>query len=357
MNSEKSAINQYITVLLEQTKPNPAYIHSIILKAISDDCVHAGFSEISALPLVQQTLQEYSTGKSILRTLDLFSYESFLDYTSALLTATNNDDCDETRTYVKLNDAQVMKLKLLTVVSIVQQTLDSMNLGGDKISVNNSKVEGEVPVPSSSRIRRNRRAQIGTAPTEGNKHAVSLSNHKHCGIMQYSVLQNALGMNDIRELEDILIKCIYSNLLPTGTKLDQKNMCLVDKHSLHVSSSTGSDHVLCRDVNVTTDISDLIYKLEMVHNRGENVKNYLIKSLSGLNKGIVEDLEKWKRVEESIKLAQVENCMKHSKENSDDAVMAEMEGGNGLGRLLGLGKKHLKRNHGGHQLKKVLQCK
>lgn len=401
VNNETSLqepIHQYLTLLLaqqqENSNPNPAYIQSIILNAISDPSVHVGFSELSALPVVQQTLQKSSTGKSILRTLDLFSYGSFLDYS-----CTNNDnahnnsnddgggDDDEatsTSPYVKLNNAQVMKLKLLSVVTIVQQTLDSMNSGGGCSSTTSSnsgnKKSELVVVPSSSssrKTRRNRHRRGGNA-MEGTDHAssssyTSLSNdeHKHCGLVQYSTLHNALGTtndnnNGVRELENILIKCIYSNLLPTGTKLDQKNMCLVVKHALHgASSSKESDHVLCRDVNTTnitatpgsgtgsTDISDMISKLEMMHKRGENVKNYLKMSLSGLNKGIVEDVEKWKRVEESIKLAKETVNEKNVDGISgcgDDAMMMDMEGvgggGHGIGRMFGFGKNQLKRHRG-----------
>lgn len=285
-----------------------------------------------------------------MNTLDLFSYGSYLDYEEGLLNK-----------YIKLTDVQLMKLKLLTVVTIVQQTLDSMK-GGEK----GGEKGKETNIVQSSRMRRSRRHQVGATVTTTKE----TTNSKNCGVVQYSELHKALGTeDDIRKLEDILIKCIYSNLLPSGTKLDQKNMCLVVKHSLHTSSSSSaaeSQNVLCRDVNLTHDVPDMISKLEMMYSRGENVKNHLKKSLNGLNQGIVDDVEQWKKIEETIRLTK-EKVKEKNSTGAAAGILGDMDldmdmdiegdGGHGFGGRFSSGfrsmtssaKRQLKRSRGGRR--------
>ena len=75
--NQNQPIHPYLTLLTQQSqsKPNTAYIHSIILKAISDPSVNVGYNEISALPIIKSTLQGSITGQSLLNTLNLFSHE------------------------------------------------------------------------------------------------------------------------------------------------------------------------------------------------------------------------------------------------------------------------------------------
>ena len=66
-------------------------------------------------------------------------------------------------------------------------------------------------------------------------------------LVLYAELMSQLGINDLRQLEDKIISCIYSGLLKG--KLDQKNQ------SLHVQSTAG------RDIK-DTEIDAMIAKLE-----------------------------------------------------------------------------------------------
>ena len=66
-------------------------------------------------------------------------------------------------------------------------------------------------------------------------------------LVPYSELMGQLGINDLRQIEDKIIACIYNGLLKG--KLDQKNQ------SLHVSSTAG------RDIK-DTEIDAMIAKLE-----------------------------------------------------------------------------------------------
>ena len=69
-------IQPYIKLLTQQrqSKPNLLYIHSIILKVTSNPTINVQYDEISALPMIQQTLQgSIITAQSLFNTLDLFS--------------------------------------------------------------------------------------------------------------------------------------------------------------------------------------------------------------------------------------------------------------------------------------------
>ena len=66
-------------------------------------------------------------------------------------------------------------------------------------------------------------------------------------MVSYAELSEQLGINDVRQLEDKIIDCIYNNLLKG--KLDQKNQ------TLHVQSTAG------RDIK-ETEVDAMIAKLE-----------------------------------------------------------------------------------------------
>ena len=270
-------IQQYIS-LLQSSRDNGS-TNALVLKALSDPAVYSGFAEIRALPAVQQL---NSSGKSLTNnTLDLFSYGTYRDYSTAA-----------EGTYAGLTDKQLAKLKALTVVSVVHQNCDPRQNGTGSII-------GSSPQSRRSK-RRSQQQQDGSASTTA----------ASCGIVPYSALQAELGLSnsqnsaEIRQLEDLLIHCIYSNLLPSGTKLDQKNMCLVVK--LSQSSSQDSSRVLCRDVNLEKDLPDMIEKLEVFYKHGKEVKAKLEQSLNQLQKDAHAESEEWNQIDLQMQLAKAE---------------------------------------------------
>jgi hypothetical protein len=369
-------IDQYITLLQSQTNPNPSFIQSIILKILSDTNIYTGFSQVATLPLIQKTLQESSAiGKSLLRTLDLFAYGTYLDYSRAGGTAADNSD------YVKLNDGQLLKLKLLTVVSIVEQSIGSSpRVERRENDVEEMQEMSTVPSATTRNTRRNRRRQMMNHDSSTTTTSIT-SNHgqTHCDIVKYSILHDVLGTNnDIRQLEDILIKCIYVNLLPSGTKLDQKNQCLIVKQCVPISSatttSTATNHsmaaartndsyynnVLCRDVNVTTDVTDMITKLELMYKKGQNVSDYLKVTLDDLNRGMVQDVKQQQNIQDKIQEAKEK--VKEKFHHGLDSMMLDGDGsgdggarggfhwvGSGSFMASTMKKRQLKRSRGGRR--------
>ena len=224
------------------------------------------------------------------------------------------------------------------------------------------------------RIRnRNRQNQKGG----GSQDKTTKKHQNSCGIVNYSELQHALGITNSnnddddddkhnddtnrRLLEDILIQCIYSNLVPSGTKLDQKNKCLIVQptpaEESSSSSSLSSDYVLCRDVNITQHVPDMIAKLESMYQRGEFVKEKLNLSLKELNDNILHDVENEKYVEQLITLAK-EKVMEKNHQGGvggsgdfDDKMMLDFDDSHDLSQWTGMSAamSNLKKSRGGRK--------
>lgn len=118
-SADLAASDEALKPLLHMIKDcdasNISTIRTLILKAFTDPEIFAGFDEIKLL--VKDALASAPGGEALLRSLDLFSYGVYRDYMS------------DTSQYVALTDSQVNKLKLLTVVSLVQQSCGSTSLG------------------------------------------------------------------------------------------------------------------------------------------------------------------------------------------------------------------------------------
>lgn len=239
------------------------------MKAISDPRVYGGFAELKSLPAVQSFLSNSNAGKSWENTLDLFSYGTISDYASA------SEGC-----YIGLSDSQLWKLKALTVLTVVQASLQNTHK----------------TAPPKRRTQRNRSSNAKSAPIP-----------TQCGVVPYTSLFTALNIertedgSDVRDLEKLLIHCLYSNLLPNGTQLDQASMCLIVK----LSPDGGDFHnfPMCRDVNVDGELGALISTLEGFYNGGKNVKVVLDQATKSNSKAVASEGigNRWPAVEDEMK--------------------------------------------------------
>lgn len=119
--------------------------------------------------------------------------------------------------------------------------------------------------------------------------------------------------DDDRPLEDLLIHCIYSNLLPSGTKLDAKNRCMVVQLSSsrqHSPSSTpmvthpSSQHLLCRDVDLDRDLPEMIESLEAFYTQGKKIQNYLSQNKQAMAQSAMQHHEQWKAIDVELQSIQ-----------------------------------------------------
>lgn len=236
-----------------------------VLKALSDPKVFSGFDELlHSLPAHQryhhQQLDSSTTcteaSKALANTLRLFSYGTFRDYCSA-----------EPGTYIHLNERQLQKLKALTVATTVHRNCSSTLCG----IITYETLEAELGISSA------------TMPTDDVHHD-----------------------GDHRALEDLVIHCIYSNLLPSGTKLDQKNKHVIVKLSPPGGSlyPNNAANVLCRDVDLDQDLPEMINSLERFHVQGKLIREYLTQHKQSLTHITREENDHWKRIDLQLQSVQ-----------------------------------------------------
>jgi len=275
-----------------------------ILNALSDPKVFTGFDELlHSLPAHQTSSSKETASKAIANTLRLFSYGTFRDYYSAA-----------PGTYINLNERQILKLKALTVVSAVHRNCYSNQCG----IITYETLEAELGIMSSS---------VPNNNTDTNSHN-----------------SNDDEDNDHRKissLEDILIHCIYANLLPSGTKLDQKNKCVIVKLSSHhpdseFSTTNGTSHgtidatsssshnVLCRDVDLNQDLPEMIQSLERFHLQGKQIQEYLSQIKSSTAQSTWEQNKQWKQIDVLLQTVQ-ERIQYSSKEEGEKSVPVIMQ--------------------------------
>mmetsp|Transcript_27830 Transcript_27830/g.64464 ORF Transcript_27830/g.64464 Transcript_27830/m.64464 type:complete len:283 (+) Transcript_27830:83-931(+) len=155
---DDSALEPMLQMAEDCASSNISTIRTLVMKVLTDPQIHSGFDQIKQA--LRQSLSSSAEGEIMLRTLDLFSYGSYKDYKSA-----------DSGQYLSLTDAQLFKLRQLTVLSLVQQSCL-------------------------------RTTQVGR--------------------VSYDTLQQELGME---EVEDLVVSCIYSCLIMG--KLCQKTRALV----------------------------------------------------------------------------------------------------------------------------------
>ena len=239
-------MSQYLSALPSPSSAGAAAssIRAIIHQALTNPKVLAGFSELRTHPAVTAALDKSGAGDDpALRTLDLFAKGTHKDYAGA-----------PPGTYLSLTDGQLAKLRQLTVVSVAQSiaseaAADAAAAGGKTTKKKKGK---------SSKGKKG--AAAGNATT-----------------VPYDLLRTELGLDaeasatgsaadgNVRDLEDILISCLYSGLI--SGRLDQHSMSLwIEPNPDH----PGQPPVAARDVT-KADVPRLIAELERFQKRSLNV--------------------------------------------------------------------------------------
>jgi hypothetical protein len=228
------------------TSNDAASINAIVMKAFSDPKLFSGFHQIKSV------IESKSQDKPLLNTLDLFSFGTIQDYSH-----------QEPGTYVNLTSQQIDKLKALSVITFIDTAM-------------NSNKENE------KRFSKRSKNQISNS----------------ANVISYSILLEKLGytQQDIRPLEDLLIHCIYSNLLPSGTKLNQQNM------QLSLSLTSSSTLTLVRDVSLQ-DVHDMISHLETFLSTSSGIQAQLQNSIQDLQKRQGEEKQSWNEIDVQIQLS------------------------------------------------------
>lgn len=172
---------------------NVSTIRTLILTAMTSSDIYSGFDQIKAAV----NLSSAPDGEALSRSLDLFSYGTYKDYVGG-------------GRFMNLTDAQIQKLKMLTIVTLVE------------------------------------RACIESS-----------------GVLPYSTIADELGLPEddlesLREVEEMVIACIYAGIV--NGKLCQQSKSLV------VSSEHGPP---CRPRDVP-NVSNMLVTLKALQ---QNLKD------------------------------------------------------------------------------------
>ena len=256
------------------SRMNLSTVRSLALKAFAHPEIFCGFDEFKnrCLPLLlpegENDFPPDSPGRSLLNTLDLFSFKTLKDYT--------NQQQINKEYYIQLNEPALAKLNQLTVLTCIEKAC----------------FEGETSISYDL---------LGES--------LGLTS---VAVMQEDGASSSTSMTNSREVEDVLIQCLYANVLKG--KLCQKTR----------SFGWRGEHlpvVLSRDVP-TERISDLLSALVGLEQRLEESGDDAAKVQAQVTQGLEETANFWISVQ-------------NEKKNSLDEIHAK--GSNTSGSPSGVG--------------------
>uniref|UniRef100_A0A7S1D9A6 PCI domain-containing protein n=1 Tax=Cyclophora tenuis TaxID=216820 RepID=A0A7S1D9A6_CYCTE len=214
------ALKPMIQMAADCASSNISTIRTLVMKVLTDPKIHCGFDQIK--DKLKEPLASGSEGEIMMRTLDLFSYGNYKDYVNA-----------ESGYFLTLTEAQVFKLRQLSILSLVQK---------------------------------------------------SCLEEEQAGILTYESMKQEINSED---MEDVVISCIYAGLI-VG-KLCQK------RKSLIVSSARGPP-CRSRDVPFS-QTGFLLEKLKKVSTRLDNTLSQLEASKLQVQAHKEEHDKFWRQVE------------------------------------------------------------
>ena len=242
-----AALKPFLQAAKESSSSNYSTLLSLVSKVLSHPEIFAGYDQLKTI-LTEPLQKSDNKGKTILRTLDLFSYGCYADYA-----ARSSSDSD----FMELSDAQIFKLRQLTVVSLAHEACQQKS---DHLSY----------------------ATVQQALQLEEKTTSS------------SATSTATPMQKYRAVEQILISCLYSGLV--AGRLCQKTQSLRWK-------TTGQ--VVSRDVPQTA-VPHLISTVRQLQSRLQQAQQHLTRAEQEVHESLRQDEQFWKRTESSSRPSSAE---------------------------------------------------
>mmetsp|Transcript_17979 Transcript_17979/g.33502 ORF Transcript_17979/g.33502 Transcript_17979/m.33502 type:complete len:407 (-) Transcript_17979:346-1566(-) len=212
---------------------NPPLLQSLLQRLISHPKIHNGFVDVLKLPSVRATLDKLDDDNkraALVKTVELFAYGTVREYYAL----------KEKGEVWTLNDVQLEKLRMLSVVSIARGQIEKFHSEEDAVGASSlsSTLAGGGDVEMADDVLAKQQQQKSKKTKKKKK---SRKNKKSGTMLSipYSRLASELRIPDdgtpydeqksMRQLEDLLIQCIYSNVI--AAKLDQSSRSLrVEPH-------------------------------------------------------------------------------------------------------------------------------
>ena len=200
---------------------NPPLLQSLLVKLLSHPKILNGFLDVLKIPSVQACLSKMEDGKraALIKTIELFAYGTIHEYYEL---KSQNEGVVWT-----LNDAQLEKLSMLSVASIARKQIDCINNSSPSTTdVDMMTDTTNIAAPTKKNKRKNK---------GGTNDMLSISYAKLAA--ELHIPNDGSSYNDkdhMRTLEDLLIQCIYSNVI--SAKLDQASKSLKSKFFYNTES-------------------------------------------------------------------------------------------------------------------------
>mmetsp|Transcript_3249 Transcript_3249/g.3449 ORF Transcript_3249/g.3449 Transcript_3249/m.3449 type:complete len:343 (-) Transcript_3249:393-1421(-) len=260
-----TVMQSYLDILKDgsSSKMNISTVRSLALKAISHPQIFCGFDEFkiccSQLISPQEQSNVPNASRSLFNTLDLFSFGTLKDYQKQ-----GESTGEPNEYYLPLNEPALAKLRQLAVLTCVQKACFD---GKTRISYDDvSEALG-----------------VTTDPMQDGKSS-----------------SNTNTITAIRDVEDVLIQCLYANVLKG--KLCQKTSSFGwQGENLPVVSS--------RDIPPTL-IPNLLSELQGLSQRLEENGIEVTQAQEQVTKGLVDAAMHWKKVRKQKNTTQDESFSK-----------------------------------------------
>mmetsp|Transcript_20268 Transcript_20268/g.30398 ORF Transcript_20268/g.30398 Transcript_20268/m.30398 type:complete len:362 (+) Transcript_20268:178-1263(+) len=328
---------------------SPALLHSLLQRLLSHPRIHNGFVDILQLPSVQSALENMDEAKrdSLIATVKLFAFGTIQEY---LELKEKNGDAVWT-----LTDAQLDKLRMLSVVSVARR----------------------------GQIKSTEKTDVDMIPSDhaaaNNNASLSIPYAHLAAELQITPVGTPFNDKDhMRQLEDVLIQCVYSNII--AGKLDQaskafvveSHVALQDQQQLSSSSSLGMKKengankstttsntvhgsLLSRDIDTTTAESTNTEVKRMISTLGQflSSSNKLLSSLEDISNVSAslrkEDEKRWRNVEKKLSEEGSGSSSRFRAPGGDCDVIFEGGGGGDPMEVVDMsGRRKVKRSRGGH---------
>ncbi|KAL7461043.1 hypothetical protein ACHAXS_001480 [Conticribra weissflogii] len=206
------------------TSLTPALLTSLLHRVFSHPKIFRGFVDILNFPAVQTSLGQMPEKKKreLIRTVELFGFGTIRDYYEIKrrekhggnsFTSDDVDD-DDTVGVWTLNEMQLEKLRMLSVVTIIRR-----HVMGTEATSSKKK--------APTRKKRRDKTNTLTISYQHLADELQLFDKRHDGDddeMKDDSDNTLQDPNKIRVIENLLIQCIYSDLL--SAKLDQRSKSL-----------------------------------------------------------------------------------------------------------------------------------
>jgi len=257
-------MRQFLDILKDSSSSsmNLSTVRSLALKIFAHPQIFCGFDEFKSrclpllLPQGENSSHSGSPSSSLFNTLDLFSFGTLKDYTN------HPQQTDDDEYYLPLNEPALAKLSQLSVLTCIQQAC----------------FNGETSISYDALVE-----ALGSSTSS----AVAMQEDGASSSPTTSMMANT------RDIEDVLIRCLYANVLKG--KLCQKTRSFAWRgERLPV--------VLSRDVS-PDQISDLLSALEGLGQRLEESGKDVAEAQEQVTQGLDETAQYWMSVQSQKKIS------------------------------------------------------